>query len=268
MSTGAWRPGLVAVDADGTIVGADEVMPAGLAAKLRAIDAAGTPVVLVTGRSWLSAQMVLDELAIPHMYCVCNNGATVMTYPPLVQLGRETFEPAGVVAAVRRHPGVIMAVEEFGRGYRVSAPLPPGGLFELHGEIMVETLDDLAARPVTRVLLWDPHGTRADFAAFMADLPLDGVKWWMEEAANWLDLAPGTAGKDKGLAVVAERLGVAQDAVLAIGDGPNDVEFLRWAGRGVALGDAPAAVRVAADAVTGTFAEGGTLAELERWFPG
>ena len=54
--------------------------------------------------------------------------------------------------------------------------------------------------------------------------------------------------------------------VLAFGDGRNDSEMLRWAGRGVAIGDAPAEVREAADAVTDCFADGGPVAELRRWF--
>ena len=54
--------------------------------------------------------------------------------------------------------------------------------------------------------------------------------------------------------------------MLAVGDGRNDVEMLEWAGRGVAMGQAPAEVHAAADAVTGTFDEGGVVTELRRWF--
>jgi hydroxymethylpyrimidine pyrophosphatase-like HAD family hydrolase len=52
----------------------------------------------------------------------------------------------------------------------------------------------------------------------------------------------------------------------ALGDGRNDIEMVRWAGHGVALGDAPAEARLAADHVTGWFVEGGTVRELRRWF--
>ena len=37
-------------------------------------------------------------------------------------------------------------------------------------------------------------------------------------------------------------------------------------GRGVAIGDAPPEVQEAADVVTDTFADGGPVAELRRWF--
>ena len=69
------------------------------------------------------------------------------------------------------------------------------------------------------------------------------------------------------LAGLATSLGICADDVLALGDGRNDVEMLAWAGRGVAIGDAPDVVKAAADAVTGPFDELGTVAELDRWFP-
>jgi hydroxymethylpyrimidine pyrophosphatase-like HAD family hydrolase len=55
--------------------------------------------------------------------------------------------------------------------------------------------------------------------------------------------------------------------VLAIGDGRNDTEMLSWAGRGVAMGQAPPEVKDAADHVTGRVEDDGAVEELRRWFP-
>jgi hydroxymethylpyrimidine pyrophosphatase-like HAD family hydrolase len=72
--------------------------------------------------------------------------------------------------------------------------------------------------------------------------------------------------KASALAEVAERLGVAQQDVLAIGDGRNDVAMLEWAGRGVAMGQSPLEVQEAADDVTETVHNDGVALELNRWF--
>jgi len=72
--------------------------------------------------------------------------------------------------------------------------------------------------------------------------------------------------KASGLEYVARELGVAPDDVLAIGDGRNDIEMLRWAGRGVAMGQAVPEVQAAADAVTATVHDDGAAVELERYF--
>jgi len=259
-----WTPRLVAVDADGTIVGPGDHVPPPIAEKLRQIDAQGIPVVLVTGRAWLSAQLVCDQLMIPHMYCVCNNGATVVTYPPLEVVADRRFDPALIIAAVRDHPSVMLGVEDFGRGYRVSQPFPPG-IYDLHGEIRVVDLEDLAG-DASRLIVRDLTSRPADFDALIAGIDLEGL-YHSKGSDNWLDIGPGSAGKDNGLALVADRLGIAQGDTLAIGDSYNDVDLLSWAGRGVALGGAPEELVAVADDVTQTFAAGGTLAELGRWFP-
>jgi hydroxymethylpyrimidine pyrophosphatase-like HAD family hydrolase len=44
---------------------------------------------------------------------------------------------------------------------------------------------------------------------------------------------------------------------VAIGDGRNDIEMLTWAGRGVAMGQAPDEVMAAADEVTYSVFEDG-----------
>jgi hydroxymethylpyrimidine pyrophosphatase-like HAD family hydrolase len=65
---------------------------------------------------------------------------------------------------------------------------------------------------------------------------------------------------------VAAKLGVARADVLAIGDGRNDSDMLRWAGRGVAMGQAVDEVKAAADDVTLSVYDDGAAVELARWF--
>jgi hydroxymethylpyrimidine pyrophosphatase-like HAD family hydrolase len=43
--------------------------------------------------------------------------------------------------------------------------------------------------------------------------------------------------------------------------------MLRWAGRGVAMGQAIDEVKEAADAVAGTVYDEGAATELDRWWP-
>jgi hydroxymethylpyrimidine pyrophosphatase-like HAD family hydrolase len=111
----------------------------------------------------------------------------------------------------------------------------------------------------------DPEATDEEFIALAERLGLQGVSYFVGWSA-WLDIAPAGVNKATALAGVAAKLGVAAADVLAIGDGRNDIEMIAWAGRGVALGDATQEVASAADHVTGTFAAGGTITELRRWF--
>src|SRR5262249_58940082 len=77
--------------------------------------------------------------------------------------------------------------------------------------------------------------------------------------------APGIT-KGTGLARLAGELGIAAADVLAVGDMPNDLSMLRWAGHGVAMANSHPTVLRAADEITAGNSEDGLARILERWF--
>jgi hydroxymethylpyrimidine pyrophosphatase-like HAD family hydrolase len=115
------------------------------------------------------------------------------------------------------------------------------------------------------VIVRDPAGTVADFLEMVRLLNLTGVSHAVGYKA-WLDIGPEGISKGYALDKLAAELGVDPASCLAIGDGRNDIEMLTWAGRGVAMGQAPAEVKAAADAITGPVWEHGAATELHRWF--
>jgi P-type E1-E2 ATPase len=65
---------------------------------------------------------------------------------------------------------------------------------------------------------------------------------------------------------VTAILGLELSQVAAIGDGLNDIEMLREAGLGIAMGNAPEAVKSVADWVTGTNNEAGVAQAVRKLF--
>ena len=272
----AWTPKVVALDIDGTLLAwvegrgttHEEVRPAVHEAVQRAHDA-GAHIVLASGRSPHGMVSVADLLGLHDdghdpLWVVASNGAVVFRYPPLEIVHEVTFDAREAVRAVlAEHPDAMVAVEERGVGYRLNRHFPPG---ELSGEMIVSDVEEMIAEPVSRVIIRDPEATAEDFVATAARLGLHGTNYVVGWTA-WLDLSPVGVHKASGLADVCQRLGVDRADVLAIGDGRNDMEMLRWAGRGVAMGQSVEEVRAAADGVTGTVYEDGVADELARWFP-
>ncbi len=76
-------------------------------------------------------------------------------------------------------------------------------------------------------------------------------------------------GVDKAAAakILAARLGLRPEQVLAIGDNRNDLEMVRWAGVGVAMGNAIPELKDAADWITATNDEDGVALALRRFIP-
>lgn len=264
MTATAWRPRLVALDIDGTLVDEASVMPDHIRESVAKVLAAGARVVLSTGRGWISTRPVFDLLGLPVGPAVCSNGAVLVNYPPFEITEVATFDPSQVIRHVHElAPQARIAVEVIGVGFRLNKVFPNG---DLSGEMIIETIDELCAQPANRVIVRDPDVPSEEFLTLADQLGMHGVSYavgW----SNWLDIAPEGINKAHGLDKICTQLGIAQADVLAIGDGFNDVEMLAWAGRGVAMGDAADGVKAHADAVTGNFADGGTSDELRRWFP-
>ena len=60
----------------------------------------------------------------------------------------------------------------------------------------------------------------------------------MQAVPNMLEIVPSGANKRVGLDLLLEDLGLAREAVMAIGDGGNDLHIVSHAGIGVAMGNA------------------------------
>jgi hypothetical protein len=152
----------------------------------------------------------------------------------------------GAVTAV---PGIRIAAEIVGVGYRVNIPFPDG---ELNGaQHGVTSLEELWATPTPRLALHGPGTYRAVRA--LRALGLTAIP----TRSDWVDVTPPNLSKATALEKVRTELGVEDHTTVAIGDGENDLETLMGATTGFSMGHAPAPVIAVADHVTGTIDQDG-----------
>ena len=69
--------------------------------------------------------------------------------------------------------------------------------------------------------------------------------------------------KSAALSHLARSLGVKREEVVAVGDSPNDIDMIEWAGLGVAMGNASEKVKSSADLVAKSASEQGLALLLE-----
>ena len=81
---------------------------------------------------------------------------------------------------------------------------------------------------------------------------------------NNLEFTKAGTNKAAGLKFLAGHLGMTMDEVMAVGDSENDIEMLREAGLGIAMGNASAEVKAVADAVTLDNENDGVAVAIER----
>jgi len=256
---------LIALDLDGTTIHHDGTMSAAVRDAVREVAESGVHVVIATGRAIVAAMPLVAHLELEHGFAVFSNGAVTVELDPDEPHGYRiletvTFDPAPALEMLRgTWPDAVFAVEELGIGFKVSAPFPQD---ELEGEVRVVPWDELAGSPATRVTFRSPTGTAEDFVALVERIGLHGVSYAVGFTA-WLDINPEGVSKASALEQVRRRLGVEPDQTTAVGDQRNDIEMLRWAARGVAMGNAPDEVKAVADEVTLDVDQDGLLPVLK-----
>jgi len=87
----------------------------------------------------------------------------------------------------------------------------------------------------------------------------------IQSVSESLEILPPGQSKGAGVRRLLAELGINPADVLAIGDGENDLEFIQMAGLGVAVGNAHAAVKAAADHIVSTNDEDGVAEAIERF---
>jgi hydroxymethylpyrimidine pyrophosphatase-like HAD family hydrolase len=168
---------------------------------------------------------------------------------------QHTVDAEGAIrAAVREAPGIRIAAEIVGVGYRVNIRFPD---HEVNGT--QRTASDLAEfwrNPTPRLALHGPEAYRLVPALVARDLTAIATR------RDWVDVTRPGISKATALEQVRVTLGVEEHNTVAIGDSENDVEMLSWAAHGWAMGHAPAFVIAAADRVTATIDDDGAAAAL------
>lgn len=248
----AW---LVALDIDGTVLHEDGTLSPRVIREVRRVRDDGHEVTLATGRSVSMTLPVLEQLEITPEFVVSSNGAITLRRDPMAPRGYrrehvEHFDPTPVLMSIKeRLPHANYAVENETGMYRYTGWFPDGAL---DIETQQVQFDELLTTVATRVVVIAPGHDADDFHQAIEDLGLHQVSYavgW----TNWLDIAPDGVNKSTALERIRQDLGFPRQRVMAVGDGRNDIEMLRWAaehGRAVAMGQAPPEVVEHANEVT------------------
>lgn len=247
---------MIAADLDGTLLGADGRVSAHTMNVLAQIARNGTTVVAATGRGAL-ALPDFEPTGIVEM-AVCSNGAIVvdLASEQIVERTELAGSDAAVVMSEIRSSlsGACFAWEtQRGFGYEHD--------FAAHGKVLIESYpndgDDYdPALAVSKMFVAVPGFGYLELIERVrniisvdAEVTSAGLPWVVVTAAGVTKA--GTLDR------LCSRRGIDPADVVAFGDSWNDVDMLRWAGMGVAMGNAPDAIKQVADVVAGSHADHG-----------
>lgn len=259
-------PRLIAMDLDGTLLGVAGAVSARTADATRRSAAAGTAVILVTGRTQRRLADVYDQLGAEYL-SICANGAVVYDPRESKVLTCRPMSPGQVREVCsrlrERVPQVVFAAH-VDSGHRMvhEAGWPLRGT--AHAGSALTRVEDLFSEPVVKLQARAPGHEPERFVALVAELVSDLAEVTTQGYRGLAELSDRGVTKAMALAAIADGMGVAPSEVLAFGNMPNDVSMLRWAGRSVAVDNAHPLARAAAKETTGANVDDGVAAYLEK----
>jgi hydroxymethylpyrimidine pyrophosphatase-like HAD family hydrolase len=257
-----WR--LVGLDIDGTLMHWGGEISEAVIEAIQRVRLSRNHVVLATGRNILATMPVAERLGIKRGWAVTSNGAVTIKLNPAAPGGYEvvrkrTFNPCVALKLIRDEmPHAFFAVEDLGVGFRVTKEFPMG---ELVGTQTVVDFEALCHDDVTRVVIRAPGANVEHFDSVVTRIGLNDVTYAVGYSA-WLDLTPPGVSKASALESLREELGIHPAHTVAVGDGNNDIEMLRWARDSYAMGNAPERVTDAAGTTVLPVDEDGVLEVL------
>lgn len=258
---------LLAIDLDGTLVNDRLEMDPRDVTAVKAATAAGVTVVLATGRMFKSSLRYAQPLGLTGPI-INYQGAVVRD----IASGDVWYRCELTVPMQQR----VLALAE-PKDWHVNAYVdervyterarPEADLYARIAMVPYEVVGRLSTwvkRDSTKMVLVDLDPAKV--AGRMAELSdWMGGMGRVTRSLDWfVEVVNPQVSKARALAMVADRLGIPQAEVCAIGDNLNDEDMVRWAGLGVAMGNAPDALKGVARYVTGRIGEAGVAQAIEH----
>lgn len=281
---------LIALDVDGTLINSDHIVtPRTLRAIKKAKDL-GIKVTIATGRHFPSVIRLARKIQI-NAPLICGDGAIIrdiysndtmfhlLPQEIAVDILRMTQNYKNFTVQVFIKNGKIYAGQSYRGNYLknfLRAPLKHSlkGYFNLLRDFVFipvqntgntqGAIDALNESPAKVVVYGNerPEDLK-DFINKVLDKYGDSITI-TSSIKNCIDILKGGISKAKGLIILTEKLGIRRDEIITVGDNFNDLEMIKYAGLGVAMGNAPEQVKNKADYVTDTNDNEGLAKFLEN----
>jgi Cof subfamily protein (haloacid dehalogenase superfamily) len=265
---------LLVVDIDGTLVNAAREITPPVHAAVAEAQARGIRVCLATGRIWPSARPFVETLGADPPAILYNGGLVYDFRRDEVwhRTSLPTSQAIDVLRILRRHPAVQPHLYVDDR-VLIPAMAELTAIYQQKDGLRADAVGDLAdwleadpARVPMKILNIGARPALEAVAQEIDALPYPVNHVFSE--AIYLEILPPGVTKGAALEFMAARLGVPREAIVAVGDNLNDLAMIEYAGLGVAMGNAPEALRSRADVVAPSNNDHGLQEVIERYVLG
>lgn len=258
---------LIVFDLDDTLLNSDSSISPRTYQAIQQVVAKGIKVTLATGRMYSSAIPFARSLGLG-IPVISYNGALISSYPSGERLFHNPIkqEVARQVMQLCRerqwyiqtYINDVLYVKEIDKRAELYAritgakPIPVG-----------DRLYTMLGAPTKMLAIAEPGEIELLKEGFHTQL--GNVLCIAESTPNFLEINDPAVNKGAALRFVASRLNINRQEIMTFGNGINDIEMLSYSGWGVAVSNAPSAVKNIARLVTGSNDEEGVADVIEKY---
>ena len=261
---------LIAIDMDGTLLNGENKISQANFDAIQQASKNGVKVVLASGRPLVGFKRYLKELNLisEDNYAVAFNGALVQN-----SNGNEIISKT------------TLTIEDYKDLYNLSKNLKVN-IHALTEDTVISPKDTEYTRHEAKlnhisndiIAVENVPSNTTIVKVMFVDEPeiIEGIMDRIpEEVSNkytvvrsapfYLEFLPKSVNKGVGVAALAKRLNIKQEEVICIGDAGNDIHMIKYAGLGVAMGNAFPEVKRAANFITRTNEQDGVAFIINKF---
>jgi len=262
---------IVVLDIDGTLTNSEKQITEATKQSLWSIMQQGHKVILASGRPTPGMRRYEKELKLSEYggYLLSYNGARIVdcrsgevVYQRVLPTGihRELYQ-----FAKENHCGLITYKKDV-----VWSAFEPDEYVKLEARIngleieVVENFAEAIDFELNKCLLTAPPKAAEEFEKQLQERYGEALSIYRSEPF-FLEVMPQNVDKAASLDHMIKSLGWKQENTICCGDGFNDLSMIKYGNVGVAMGNAQAVVKEAADYVTATNDEDGLVEVIDKF---
>lgn len=263
---------VLVLDIDGTLTNSKKEITEATKQAIWDIMDRGHQVILASGRPTPGMRRYEEELELPKRggYLLSFNGAKVVNCVS-GEVVHQKILPLNII------PGLYQFAKERGAGLitylgdTVISAFEPDEYVELEARInnlpirVVSDFVEFVDYDINKCLMTAPAEQAAAYEKELQAKYGDILSIYRSEPF-FIEIMPKNVDKAASLDKMLPAIGMGQRNTVCCGDGFNDISMIRYAGVGVAMGNAQPAVKEAADYITATNDEDGLVEVIEKFF--
>lgn len=243
---------LIAIDMDDTLLDTTLQVSPRTCEAIGQAQQQGVIVTISTGRMFVSALPFAEQLNMQAPLITYNGG--MLRYPISKEImfhkGIEETIAAKVVALFRQQGWYLQSYmnDELYVVERNEKAKYYERMADIEAIAVGEAFYSMKHIPTKMLTIAEPHEIQE--IQQIINKEFYGEIFTATSKADYLELTHPSVNKGAALAMLAEKLQINREEVMAIGDSDNDYPMLEYAGFGVAMGNASARIKGIAQAVT------------------